>query len=149
MCLFIKRMTKTKVPAWKEDAVRRTIKLLDIGWTAAAYFIMAVATVFAMQWALGRFDKAEAEKKSTGRLMLELVLRVWLIGLAAYVARNLYAMLPWPLEGIYGYQHMLVKEVTNGAVFMGFVAVFDTYLQGQVALLKERFGLATATAHKV
>lgn len=129
-------------PLYQDIAVRG-IKMLDIGFAAAGYFILALLAIMAFNKIGGKYDKAAEVKKSTPLLILQIILRVWLIGISAYIARNVFPLIPWPFEGVYGYQHIKVKEVSNGVVFSAFIVAFDTHLQSQVAYLKQRLSINT------
>jgi hypothetical protein len=120
------------------DVIRRSIKLLDIGYSTAAYFLLALVAMHVMNWFSGPLDKPKHEAKSTPRLILDIFLRVWLIGVLSYVARNVFHLIPWPLEGVYGFRHLQVKEVLDSAVFTAFIVVFDEHLTTMVEELRRR-----------
>ena len=128
-----------------QDATIRSIKLVDIGWATAAYFGLALLTVFVMTKVLGQPDAEGERRKSTVRLVVEIVLHIWLIGALAYIARNVFQLMPWPFEGVYGYQHLKVKEVSNSAIFVALCVAFDSRLLTQVTELKRRMGLVQAS----
>lgn len=121
-----------------KEVVIRSIKLLDIGYAAAVYFVAAILCVKLLNWRVLPGDLKKDKNKSTARLCLEIVLKVWVIGVLAYVVRNIFGLIPWPFQGVYGYDHLKVKEVTNSAVFVAFMVVFDASLQNKVKVLKER-----------
>ena len=121
-----------------EEITIRSIKLLDIGWATAFYFVSALIFVKIFTMIAGSYNEKKESAKSTARIIFEVILHVWLIGAMAYVIRNLFELIPWPFEGVYGYVHLRVKEVTNSAVFVAFTVVFDTILQQKVLLLKQR-----------
>lgn len=121
-----------------KEIVIRSIKLLDIGYAAAVYFVGAIICVKLLNWRVMPRDLEDDKRKSTVRLSLEIVLKVWLIGVLAYIVRNLFGLIPWPFQGVYGYDHFKVKEVTNSAVFVAFMVVFDASLQNKVKVLKDR-----------
>lgn len=124
-----------------EDLVVRVCKLADIGVSGCFYFAMALATVVALNsvWAV----KGEKEElnKSQGRLMFEIVAKVWLLSIFGYVFRNVWTAIPFPLEGLYGYKHLKTGEVTSSAVFAAFAVTFDTQLQAKVKTLKDKMKL--------
>jgi hypothetical protein len=124
-----------------EDLAVRAIKLLDIGYCAAVYFMLALLAVYAFNAVTGPYDPQQESRKSTARLVWEVVAKIWAIGVLAYLARNLLAAIPWPLEGVLGYQHLRVPEVANTTVFVAFVAVFDSQLQAKTKAIKARLGL--------
>lgn len=124
-----------------KETVVRSIKLLDIGWAAAVYFVAAIICVKLLNWNVKSDHKSLNRQKTTARLCMEIIVKIWFIGMLAYVVRNLFGLLPWPFQGVYGYDHFKVKEVTNSAVFVAFMVVFDASLQSKVYVLKERLGV--------
>jgi hypothetical protein len=122
-----------------QELVIRLIKLLDIGYAGAVYFICAMIVIQIFNRIGGEFDINKEEEKTTGQLLIQVIVKIWIIAMLAYVVRNLFELVPFPFEGVYGYQHLRVKEVTNSAIFFAFVVVFDSRLQSRVAILKDRF----------
>jgi hypothetical protein len=121
-----------------QELIVRSIKIFDIGYAGAVYFLMALFVIQMFNFIGGDFNIDEEEKKTTSMLLIEVIVRIWVIAVLAYFARNLFELVPFPLEGVYGYQHLRVKEVTSSAIFFSFVVVFDTRLQSKVGILKER-----------
>ena len=135
-------MVKNQTPF--QDFIVRAIKIIDIGYAAAAYFIFAIVTVMIMNKVTGPYNAEHEEKKPLGRLLADIILRVWMIGILAYIVRNIFHIIPWPFEGVYGYQHLKNKEVAESTVFVAFVVVLDVHLQNQVTNLKKRLGIHTS-----
>jgi len=63
------------------------------------------------------FSAAEADKKTTRRLMGECIADIWLSGSIVYLTRNVVERVPFPLDGVAGFVHGKVKELTNAVVF--------------------------------
>ena len=121
-----------------KDFVRRGIKILNIGWASFAYLIIAIVTVYAIDYLFNYSDKTKEEDHSTPRLILEITFHVWMIGLATYLVRNLFPLIPWPLDGVYGYQHTKVAEVTSATLFASFLVYFNPRIQRQQSELRKR-----------
>jgi hypothetical protein len=124
-----------------EDLVVRGTKLLDIGISGSFFFAMALATVITLNNIWPVKGEKEELNKSKARLVLEIVAKVWLISCLAYIVRNFWTAIPFPLEGIYGYKHLKTGEVTSSAVFAAFAVTFDTQLQAKVKTLKAKMNL--------
>lgn len=124
-----------------EDLVVRGVKLLDIGVSTLAYFVMALVCIVALNKFRTTKGSVDEEKKSVSHLMFEIITRAWLIGVAAYLARNLWTAIPFPLEGVCGYKHLKTGEVTGSAVFVAFAVTYDTQLQDKVKTLKAKMNL--------
>jgi hypothetical protein len=124
----------------QKDITRRAIKIIDIGYSSGFYLLSAILCVTIINKVIGKYNNEKEEKKSTGRLILDVLLNIWIIAIFAYIVRNIFHIIPWPLEGIYGYQHMKVKDVANSAVFVSFMVIFDKHLQSRIGILKKRWG---------
>jgi hypothetical protein len=122
-----------------KEIVIRSIKLLDIGYAASVYILTAILLITIINKIAGEPNEMEEEKKTTGKLILDVILRIWVIGILAYIVRNLFHLIPFPLEGVYGYEHMKVGEVTSSTVFVAFMVTFDNQLHTKIEILKKRF----------
>jgi len=116
-------VTSPKVPdvvppkTLTEDLARRGIKILDIGYVTVIYFIFAFFLGVSLDRALGPFDREAAERKSFARLLGECIVHIYFIGIIVYFTRNVVERIPFPLNGVAGFVHGKVKELTNAAVF--------------------------------
>ena len=110
----------------RNNTAIRFIKIIDIAYISIIYFIAAyylagiVDTIF-VKW----FGK-DYKKKSKNALLLESIAQIVTIGIIAYIVRNIISLIPFPLDGVYGYKHLLLKELTESS---GFFAVFFIYFQ--------------------
>ena len=50
--------------------------------------------------------------------MFEVILYFWFIGIVFYVVRNIVPLIPFPLDGVYGFKHERVKELINATMFV-------------------------------
>jgi hypothetical protein len=87
---------------------------------------------------LGPFDAKKAASKSTARLILEVVLHIWTIGVLVYIARNVVELIPFPLNGVHGFEHKRVKELSNAAVFTFVTLFFQKNLRARMEYTYER-----------
>ena len=53
-------------------------------------------------------------------VFLEICCQLFIIGILVYLLRNLVELIPFPLEGIYGYQHFRVRELYSGGIAIAF-----------------------------
>ena len=126
-------MPKTILNTVKHEGQVRGLKILDIGYIACIYFVVGIALAKVFDKLFGPFDEKEEAKKSFLRKTLELIGMMWVFGTVAYIIRNLIEFVPSPFNGYYGFNHLLVKELKNAAVFtfvfLYFQAHFKTKLQ--------------------
>ena len=103
-------------------------KLTDIGLMTVYTFVAAVS----LSWVVGRwygpFDPKDHEQRSTLSLAFEIVTHLFLIGILAYLFRNVVERIPYPLEGVGGFQHHRLKEVQNGGFFIIVFLFYDEHL---------------------
>lgn len=117
---------------YKKEFIIRSIKIIDIGFVTAIYFIIGLILAKLCDKKLGKFDKKKADKKSIFQHIFELILYLWFIGVIIYIVRNLVPLIPFPLDGIYGFKHLAVKEVTSATVFSVAFIYFQVYYQNKI-----------------
>ena len=66
------------------------------------------------------------------RLFLEIVAHLFLIGVVAYALRNFVRLIPYPFNGIAGYNHFRLKELEGGEVMALVLILFQKNLQEKV-----------------
>ena len=129
----------------KHEFLIRGIKILDIGWTTIAYFLIALA--FIQLYNLinakisGPFNIEKEKKRSTVSLLTDVLFKLWIMAVLSYFVRNIFQLIPFPLENFNnsGYKHLKVKEVMSGATFATYLIMFNYNFQQQVIILKNRF----------
>ena len=122
----------------KHDLLMRSIKILDIGYIASLYFVIAMIYCIFVDRIFRNFDAEEEDKKSLGRVIAESILYMWFIGVSIYIVRNLMEFVPFPLNGYHGFMHLRVKELGNATVFTTLVMMYDTYFRSKLAYLFAR-----------
>lgn len=132
-----KAMPPEPMPYWS-DIVLRGIKIVDIGFITCIYFSLGYVSAFAYDKVLGEFDEAAAKRKSTVRLTAELIFHVWTIAVLTYVIRNVAELAPFPLNGVYGYNHYRLKELTIAPVFSLVIITFQDHLRAKMRHLFDR-----------
>jgi uncharacterized membrane protein YkvI len=100
----------------------KCIKLLDITYLTIIYVTISIVFSIYLNKLIGPFNKEDAEKKSTLRLILEIYLNFSIIAMVAYLIRNLVELIPFPLDDVYDFEHAKVHEL-NGGIIFGF-AIF-------------------------
>ena len=119
----------------------RVVKILDIGYITAIYFILALCIGIPIDRMLGKFNPFAYDKKSSLIIILELILHVYILGIVMYLVRNMVELLPSPLNGLYGYDHMRLKEMQNAAVFVLILFWNQQYLIKKMLYFHDRFTL--------
>ena len=123
---------------WKRDLTLRSIKIIDIGYVTTIYFLLAFFLSIWVDNKLGEFKPEEQEQKPTSRLVLECILHIYLIGVLVYIMRNLVEKIPFPLDGVQGFIHLKVKEVTNASVFVFIFVLYQKNLRARLDYIRNR-----------
>jgi hypothetical protein len=123
----------------REELLFRTVKILDIGYIAIIYFTLSFfMSTYIDKKLIGPFDKHAADSKHTLRLIAECVLHIYMVGVIAYVVRNIVERIPSPFEGLYGLEHKRVKELTNATVFVFIFLFFQQNLRDKLDYINKR-----------
>jgi hypothetical protein len=98
------------------DILMRSIKIIDIGYITVLYFITAyIFSYFLDSFYNYMFDKKN-DKKTKLNLIYKIIMMVSLTGIFSYIGRNLIENIPFPLNGVQGFNHLKVKELTSGSL---------------------------------
>ena len=117
---------------YKKELIIRGIKILDIGYITVIYVMFGIILAKICDKKLGNFDEKEADKKSIYKHVFELILLLWLIGVIIYIVRNLVPLIPFPLDGLYGFKHLKMKELTSATFFTISFMYFQVYYQNKI-----------------
>jgi len=67
-----------------------------------------------------------------------------IIGVVSYIGRNLVELIPFPFQGVLGYDHMRVKELKTGALLTVFLVMFSYNMQDKLQKLR---GMIVSSRH--
>ena len=116
----------------------RGVKIIDIAYVAAIYLTLGAILSISIDRQLGKFDSEEADKKSTAQLYGEVLLHFASIGILMYVVRNIVEWIPFPLNGLYGYDHMRLNELRNAGLFGVIFFLFQNNLRDKLIYISKR-----------
>ena len=117
----------------------RFLKLLDIGYITAIYFTLGVMLAAFTDYLFGEFDPAIEDTKSFIQISLEAIGLMWLFGIIVYTVRNLVELIPSPVNGISGFDHLLVKELKNATVFVFVFLFFQNFFKSKIVFYYNKF----------
>lgn len=115
-----------------------TAKILDIGLVTTYYFMAAFFLAWLVDYWYGPFDEKQHEERSTLLLILEAIGKFFVIGVLVYFVRNLVERIPYPLEGLGGFQHARLKEVDEAFVFLTVFVFYQDHLADTLKYLMAR-----------
>jgi hypothetical protein len=118
-----------------------TVKLIDIGITYTYFFVIGLimAKIFDyVYFDLLEEKKIDWETYPISLLILNITTHFFLIGVSVYFIRNLVELIPYPLEGVAGYQHNRLKELGGGAVLTFMIFIFQDNLTEKIKVCAHR-----------
>ena len=115
------------------------VKLADIGLITIYYFTIGLAFAKVFDNVYGKFDPEEYEKMSFMKLFGEIVLHIFILGVVAYIIRNLVNFIPFPLDGLAGFQHSRLKELNGGVVLATVLIFFQEHLKDKIVFFAEKY----------
>lgn len=122
-------------------------KIFDIGMVTVYYFIAAVVTSILLDTALGPFEEPPlksnqvAETYDILRMCLEVIVQFFFIGVIIYAMRNVVEHIPFPLEGVGGFEHKRLKEIDEAFVFIVVFMFYQKYLEKKLYFLRDQITL--------
>jgi uncharacterized protein YqhQ len=122
-----------------EDLTIRSIKILDIGYIGLIYFVLGILLARLMQNFFKKFDKKKEDKTGFFRQIIELILIIWLFSVTTYIIRNVAELIPSPFDGLYGFEHKLVKELSGASTFVFIFLYFQDYYKDKFTYLYEKY----------
>ena len=122
----------------KHELGFRLIKIADIGYITILYAISGLVITKAFDLTTAKLDTQENKQKSSFRLFFEIVLYLWIAGIVIYAVRNIMEIIPSPFEGVYGLQHLQVKELGNAGVFVFIFFYFGESLKEKLNIMYDR-----------
>ena len=118
-----------------------TVKLIDIGVTYTYFFVIGLITAKLFDFIY--FDLLKEHEKDwktypIGLFTLNILFHFFLIGVSVYFIRNFVQLIPYPLEGVAGYQHHRLKELGGGAILTFMIFMFQDNLTDKVKIYARR-----------
>lgn len=122
----------------------RAVKSTYIGYVGALYLLLALPISVGINTLLfGPFDAEREARKPTLRILVELCLHIWLLGVIIYAARNVVEMIPMPfIDNAYGFERRRVKELATAPVFVYVLLKHQRHLADKMDHIHDRIASA-------
>jgi len=105
----------------KGEIIIHGIKIIDVGYSTVINFLMGFIISSYINLAFEYINKFDPTKKPNKyKLFGEIIGQLCIIGLLIYILRNFYTIIPFPLNGIYGYQHSRMFDLPYGEIALSF-----------------------------
>lgn len=132
-------MTEVTKQTLSNDLLMRSIKIVDIGYIFTLYYGFGVLFAMIVDRILGPFDEKKYNKLSTTQITIEILLIMWMVGVIAYIVRNIVELIPFPLDGYHGFKHKKVKEIKRTWAFGIIFISCATNLQSRIKYVYNRY----------
>jgi len=93
------------------------VKLLGISFVTTLYFSLGFLAAKGLDLFFNHFDKNAESKKPLWQVFLEIIVRLCGLGILIYIARNLIERIPFPLNGVAGFDYLRLKELHSEFIF--------------------------------
>lgn len=122
--------------------------MLDIGLVTAYFFTIGVVFAKIFDKVYGKFDPEKYKKDSPLMIFFEIVFHLFMIGVVAYLLRNIVEAIPFPFEGAFGFEHDRLKELEGGVVLHTVLILFQRNLHDKIVYFADRVaGIHVAAEH--
>jgi hypothetical protein len=113
------------------------VKLVDIGLTTTYFFVIGLVCAKLFDLVYGKFKKEDYKSVSKPMLLLDILGHLFMIGITAYILRNIIGLIPFPLDGVAGFQHKRLKELSGGTVLAMILLFFQQNLRDKITYFAE------------
>lgn len=114
------------------------VKLVDIGLTTTYFFVTGLVFAKIFDLFYGKFKVKDYKEKHIVIVFLEIVFHLFLIGVVAYGLRNLVGLIPYPLDGVAGFEHKRLKELSGGTALSMIMLFFQQNLRDKINYFAQR-----------
>jgi hypothetical protein len=117
------------------------VKLLDIGVTYTYFFVIGLIIAKIFDYIYTNILDERDIKWTTYPISLytlNIIFHFFLIGVTVYFVRNLVELIPYPLDGVAGFQHRRLKELGGGAVLVFMIFLFQKNLTDKIKIYANR-----------
>lgn len=83
-------------------------------------------------------DSENDLQDSVPTLVYELGMMIGILGVIAFIGRSIVQLIPFPLNGVCGFDYEHVRELTSGAVFFVIMFNFSAVIQHKITYLQDR-----------
>ncbi len=74
-------------------------------------------------------------------LIFELSIMFGILAVIAFIGRNLIQLIPFPFDGIFGFDYESVREVTSGAILFIIMVNFSAMIQTKITNLQDKLNI--------
>lgn len=125
----------------RKEIILRIIKIIDIAYIFSFYAASGFFLSLLLEKIFPKFNESIYKNKSTGKIIIDICLQFATIGIVVYLTKNLFELIPFPLDGIHGYQHKKVKELKEALPLIYTIIYFQYSLRDKLLFVGNKFSL--------
>jgi len=123
----------------KKEIIIRSIKIIDIAYIFSVYAISGFFFSLLLDKIFPVYNEQKYKTYSKSKIIIEICLQFAAIGIIVYLIKNLFELVPFPFEGIYGYEHKKVKELDNAIPLTYTILFFQNSLKDKLLYLSKLY----------
>jgi hypothetical protein len=123
----------------KKEFIIRLIKLCDITYIFSFYVFGAFIHGLLLSSLFKEYNKEEYANKSSLKIFIEICLIFACIGILVYFTKNLFEIIPFPLDGYQGYKHSNIKEINTAIPLTYTILFFQRGLRKKMGVIAKRY----------
>ena len=101
---------------------------MGIGYASTLYFVCGLLLAKGFDILYGKFNIDDYKHKQYWIVILEIIFHLFLIGIVAYLLRNIIERIPFVLDGVGGFKYGLLKELQGGQILGILIIIFQKNL---------------------
>lgn len=114
------------------------LRLVDISFLGILYLIGGIIVSSIITMFFPKYDEEVYKFKSYRNLTLEIFSTAALLCVLGYVLRNIVRKIPFPLDGLFGYQHQNRSEIRGGIIISFAIFVLLTDFRKKITMYSQR-----------
>jgi hypothetical protein len=129
---------KIFTPALIHELEIRGIKIIDIVYVTIINFLIGYYTTVGLD-KLNSIIFGEIEEGveySKTKIMFDVLFQMALTGIVLYIETNIVASIPFPLNGVAGFDHSKLSELAGRSLLAVFLITFQKNLQSKIRYLQ-------------
>jgi hypothetical protein len=114
------------------------IKIIAISLTSIYFILLGSSFSLYIKNHITKYDEDIYFNKSKFKIFIEVSIIISLLGISHYIIRNIVERIPFPFEGIGGFQYKMLKEIGGGIILSYVLYVFHPDLHKKIKHLFDR-----------
>ncbi len=124
----------------QKNIIIRLFKIIDISMIGILYLLLGIISALFINNLLYQKEfEDKNERRSSIFYVLKILIRTSFIMISAYLIRNIIMKVPVFFDGIYGYKHTRIKELSGGVIIAFSIISFQPQYKKDIEALIKKF----------